>query len=187
MKSNKLVITVVIIAFSLLLIVFGVVKCTNNIKDSQKEYNKAVDLIIEKYQDFSTLIVEYNNTREQLINYVNNDFYFENFSAKNEEIRLFFIEYEDLMTRIETLGMIFEDNCSKIKNDTRVSDKCETYYKYYETVMNVYVSDTIVYNKQINDYNLWIKKSDQQLDLFETKFKDYIDINTDNIYLGKEN
>lgn len=187
MKRNKLVITVVIILFSLLLIVFGVVKCTNNIKDSKKEYNEAVDLIIEKYQDFSALIVEYNNTREQLISYVSNDFYFEKFSIKNEEIRLFFIDYENLMTRIETLGMVFKENCDKVKNDVRVSNSCASYYKYYETVMNIYVNDTTVYNKQINDYNLWINKNDQQLDLFETKFKDYIDINNDNIYLSKEN
>ena len=67
-------------------------------------------------------------------------------------------------------------------NDYDIENKCDMINYNYESIINAFVSISEKYNLKIEAYNDWIK-TDNKLKRYEAKYyKEYVDMNSDNIY-----
>ena len=70
--------------------------------------------------------------------------------------------------------------------DSKVNTKCVNYKSIYEQVVNYFISDINVYNKNVKEYNKEQNDNkDKMIEEYKTN-KKYIDYNNDKTYDGKE-
>ena len=80
-------------------------------------------------------------------------------------------------------------------SDQDANNKCNAYIINYEKTVNSFISDIEFFNNKIDEYNNWIISENEELDNEDkytkverykaTKYKEYIDINNDGTYLGR--
>ena len=157
---------------------------------------KIIDEIVDVYGVFKTKTEDFSNKRDDINDKIADYILFyndmpEGYEGIIENIK----EYETYVTEIEDSAIYLKDHC-KTQNysSTDANSKCNSYIINYEKTVNTFVGDIEFFNNKIKEYNEWIIEENKEMKENEKypelkqfvpeKYKDYIDIDNDNDYLG---
>ena len=187
-KRNRHLGIIILIGF--LLIVIGIISyIVINYNNDQAEVKKRMNIVLNTYDTFKTDVEKFNSIRDSIYNEVMQDMYYD--TLKNNDVRYkeLFSSYKESLEVIDKDYKKIEDKCINVLHPKAVvNNKCEAIVEGYEEVINTYVSDVERYNKNIKAYNKYVKENNSNdFNLEEIKLdRDYLDINGDREYLGKE-
>ena len=187
------------ITFILSGVIFAVTRSYKDDKQAKiDEENKIIDEIIDVYEAFKGKIEEFSNRRDTLYEeYAEFTTYYttmpDGYDAIIEKIK----NYEILVSEVEDAAAYLKDNCENpTYSSIDANTKCNSYVINLEKTINVFVLDVEYFNSKLKEYNEWIIEENKslkenekynELALYETfKYKDYIDVDNDGVYLGKE-
>lgn len=172
----------------------------NNYKQDKKNKQDAeaaiADEIKDVYQTFYEKEVDLSTYRDKLLNDVK-DFseFFTEMPDGYTKIISEVEQYETLIMEIEDISSYLNDKCNKRYSVLEANDKCGAYYKNLEKTINIFVGDMEFFNSKIKDFNEWTevenksliatKKYDKLSEYNIKKYTDYVDLNDDGTYLGR--
>ena len=186
------------IAFILSGIIFTLTRVyKNNKAQSIEEENIIAAEIKNIYESFKIKTEEFS-TKRDLINSDISEYvsYYtgieKNYNDMIEELK----EYENLVIEVEDSAVYLKKHClNESYSDQDANNKCNAYIINYEKTVNSFISDIEFFNSKIDEYNNWIISENEELDNEDkytkverykaTKYKEYIDINNDGTYLGR--
>lgn len=186
------------IAFILSGIIFTLTRVyKNNKAQSIEEENIIAAEIKNVYESFKIKTEEFS-TKRDLINSDISEYvsYYtgieKNYNDMIEELK----EYENLVIEVEDAAVYLKKHClNESYSDQDANNKCNAYIINYEKTVNSFISDIEFFNSKIDEYNNWIISENEELDDEDkyieverykaTKYKEYIDINNDGTYLGR--
>lgn len=186
------------IAFILSGIIFTLTRVyKNNKAQSIEEENIIATEIKNVYESFKIKTEEFS-TKRDLINSDISEYvsYYtgieKNYNDMIEELK----EYENLVIEVEDAAVYLKKHClNESYSDQDANNKCNAYIINYEKTVNSFISDIEFFNSKIDEYNNWIISENEELDDEDkyieverykaTKYKEYIDINNDGTYLGR--
>ena len=185
-NKTKILVIILITVFVIfcLLICFLII----GLKRDQKQTKGQMSKVIESYNTFSTEIDNFNDTRNQLYLDVFENTYYDTLSNNDANFKEMFANYEKVVDKVVNGALRLEKYCKNVYyTDSKVNTKCMEYGEVYEQVINAFVSDVKLYNKNITDYNKYQVENGGNLFLnsYVTK-KKYLDYNGDKKYQGKE-
>ncbi len=196
MKNKKKIIIIITVILSILIIIGGlgllVYKFYKGVINDRKVTENQVNLILDKYKTFKDNIVIINEKREVIYETIFKNNYYSQMQGKQDEWNNLLKEYEDALTKLDKDSKSLKKSCLNnklINNDVIIS--CDSFNSNYELIINSFVQDIELYNQNIESYNNWVDTNDSgkyvKMDKYESNnFKDYIDYNSDGIFLGKE-
>ncbi len=169
----------------------------NNKAQSIEEENIIAAEIKNVYESFKIKTEEFS-TKRDLINSDISEYvsYYtgieKNYNDMIEELK----EYENLVIEVEDAAVYLKKHClNESYSDQDANNKCNAYIINYEKTVNSFISDIEFFNSKIDEYNNWIISENEELDDEDkyieverykaTKYKEYIDINNDGTYLGR--
>ena len=169
----------------------------NNKAQSIEEENIIATEIKNVYESFKIKTEEFS-TKRDLINSDISEYvsYYtgieKNYNDMIEELK----EYENLVIEVEDAAVYLKKHClNESYSDQDANNKCNAYIINYEKTVNSFISDIEFFNNKIDEYNNWIISENEELDNEDkytkverykaTKYKEYIDINNDGTYLGR--
>ena len=169
----------------------------NNKAQSIEEENIIAAEIKNVYESFKIKTEEFS-TKRDLINSDISEYvsYYtgieKNYNDMIEELK----EYENLVIEVEDAAVYLKKHClNESYSDQDANNKCNAYIINYEKTVNSFISDIEFFNSKIYEYNNWIISENEELDDEDkyieverykaTKYKEYIDINNDGTYLGR--
>lgn len=182
-------------------IVSGIVfTLVNNFKqDRQKKIDEEkliADEIGNVYQTFYDKEKGLSTFRDGVIN----DFkefaiFFTTMPDKYDTMATKIDQYETSISEIEDISSYLKDKCTTRYSILEANDKCDAYYINLEKSINIFVADMELFNAKIDDYNKWTeeennsviatKKYDSLNKFAAKKYTEYVDLNNDGTYLGK--
>lgn len=186
------------IAFILSGIIFTLTRVyKNNKAQSIEEENIIAAEIKNVYESFKIKTEEFS-TKRDLINSDISEYvsYYtgieKNYNDMIEELK----EYENLVIEVEDSAVYLKKHClNESYSDQDANNKCNAYIINYEKTVNSFIRDIEFFNSKIDEYNNWIISENEELDNEDkytkverykaTKYKEYIDINNDGTYLGR--
>lgn len=182
---------VVIILISILFVGLGIF-CTYytiSLENERKEEQELKNTIEKDYDEFRTALEDFSNERTKVYKALEEINYLENIPDLYENIIKTFKSYEGKLDKIVSTGEKLKDNLlEKDFKNKDLANKKEAYITNYEQTNNYFVSDVKKFNSQIEIYNKMVEAdtsgSFKKLELFESKYKDLIDVNKDGIYSG---
>ena len=173
------------------MIAVGSISVVSGVKKEKEAMKKAMDTIVSDYDTFKKEIEKFSTERESIYNEVMNTPYysdvFKNYTSNVEKLKT----YEELVSEIDSSSKGLKENClNRRYNDQDVTNKCNAFVINYEQSMNYFVNDIERFNKRIDEYNEWSTTSNTdkkytKLEKYESKYKDYVDINNDKVFSGK--
>ena len=109
-------------------------------------------------------------------------------SSKQLNIKSKLSNYESLVDELENNAKKLSSLCEDVYYpDGNVNNKCFNYKSIYEQVVNFFLSDIEVYNKNVKEYNDYQTANNLTFLVKEYKSKKkYIDYNEDGVFDGKE-
>lgn len=178
---KKKVLIIIIIVLVLAAIVGTTIAVYMKIDKENKLKKETESNIVEKYTVFRKKVEEFTSERKVYSIQVESDMFKEtlgNYDKWVEEID----KYTKTLDDIEEESGYLKDNCvGKIYSNQEVKNKCEAFIIAYETAFNYYTKDLILYNKTLKEIT---KDEKTEYKEYELKY-DYVDINKDGKFLGK--
>ncbi len=180
-KKNILIIWgVIVILIVLLALIIIFIKKLN---EDKKEMENNEVLINSYYDNLKKEAEEYNQIRKEISLFIN-DFYYETVKEDYENQIESFKKYDDEILEITDIIKELDKKCKINYTKEIIQNKCNSYKKDYETMVNVFLNDINNYNKKLDGYN---KERGENLDLFKSStVLNYIDYDEDGIYLEKD-
>ena len=172
----------VIIVISIVTIVI------NKNKAKQDELNDKISIINDNYDKLKISVNTFNENRVNVYSNVLNNFYYEEVENNYNYWNEYFNNYEKSVLDMESIIASLDNVCIKKYYDKSIQNKCKKYKETYESVVNTFVTDINLYNKQLNEYNNWIKEEDikkELLSVYTSKLR-FTDYNNDKVYSGKQ-
>lgn len=182
----------IMILIGFLLIVIGIISyIIINYNSDQAEVRKRMETVRDSYEAFKTDVESFNSIRDNIYNSVITDnMYYQTLKDNDASFKELYKSYSDSLDKIDKDYMKVKDKCINVLHpEADVNNKCEAIVSSYEEVVNTYISDINSYNSLITSYNKWLSdtnSSDAKLEEIKLD-RDYIDINGDREYNGKEN
>ena len=176
-KSKK--IGIIFIILSLIIIAVAIIFAL--MINKEKTTRENIEIVKQKYTEFSVGVVENYNARSQLIEELG-QYSEETLEEKHKKFTTILTSFNASMVKINTVVDTLEDKCSYKYEDSQTNIFCENYQQLYESVNNAYVGYMKDYNDKITKYN---ENSMNKYELFELINKDYIDFNKDGNQDGK--
>ena len=185
MKSKKLVLIIMTISF-VLIIAGGVALFVVGLQADRKEvYNRIAD-VNNEFEEFSANTTIFENERDDLYNEVLTNMFYDTMKSQDKDVKERLSKYEKLVDIVTKNTKVLDKLCNNVYYpDSKVNTKCKNYKSIYEQVVNYFISDINVYNKNISDYNEEQTDDNNKLNKYKTN-KVYIDYNNDKSYDGKE-
>ena len=162
-----------------------------------KEESIIVDEIKDIYEAFKIKVEEFS-TKRDLINSDISEYvsYYTGIEENHDDMIEELKKYENLVAEVEDSAVYLKSHClNENYSDQDANNKCNAYIINYEKTVNSFVSDIEFFNSKIDEYNNWIIDENEELDDEEkykevdrykaSKYKEYIDINNDGFYLGR--
>ncbi len=204
----KLISFILGLTFIIAGITFSVTQVYKENRDKKRaEEILIIDEIVKDYETFNAKAEEFSEKRTD----INDDMssytsYYLNMFQNYDDMMKELEDYEALLKEVDESGSYLKNNCiSKTYSSADANHKCNTYIMNLEKSINSFVSDISFLNNKIDEYNEWIKTNKEEkiivterkkkvqktivyenLDTFSPKYyKDYVDINNDGTYLGK--
>lgn len=180
MKEKKaLIISIIILAFVVVAIMVGI-----KINSKNRELGERQENIESTYKELEINIKDYNGNREMISSKLDN-YYTDNLESDYDDFIKILNEQENIIDRIKLSTKDLGKNCGdRLYPRGDINKICNNYQDYYETVVNVFVSDFSEINTIINDYN---QANNKELEVYKAKnLVDYVDYNKDGKYLGRD-
>ena len=173
------------------LIIFGIILSFifNVIKD-QQEMNDRMNTIVTEYTKFEKNIDEINKTRKSLHEEFLDKVYYETLTQNDTAYKTKLTDYETQVAKISQSTKTIREYCKDgiYYSSSDVNNKCNSFKLGYEEMVNSFVDDINIYNKNITAYNKYLDDNGNtaslKLETYKTK-KTYIDYNNDGKYSGK--
>ena len=188
---KKKIIPIIVIIGAIIMIAVGTIIVVSGVKRDKEAVKKAMDSIVADYEVFKKKIETFSTQRESIYNEVMNTSYysdvFKNYNTNVEKLKT----YEGLISEIDKSSKGLKNNCiNKRYKDQDVTNKCNAFIINYEQSMNYFVNDITRFNSRIDEYNNWATtantdKKYTKLEKYESKYKEYVDINNDKVFSGK--
>lgn len=189
-EDNKKVVLLVLIGVVCLITGF-VLMFISSVKKDQKELNSRISTIVTSYKKFKNNLEKVNKERDDIHKEFLDTIYYETFQQNDTSYKNKLLAYEENITKLSKNNSKLKEYCNSgvYYSSTDANNKCRAFNLAYEEMINSFVDDISMYNKNINTYNKWLKdKGDTTsiiLEKYKTK-KTYIDFNQDGDYSGKE-
>ena len=168
----------------------------NKFQNAQEE-SIIADEIKDIYEAFKIKVEEFS-TKRDLINSDISEYvsYYTGIEENHDDMIEELKKYENLVAEVEDSAVYLKSHClNENYSDQDANNKCNAYIINYEKTVNSFVSDIEFFNSKIDEYNNWIIEENEELDEKEkykevdrykaSKYKEYIDINNDGFYLGR--
>ena len=182
----------IMILIGFLLIVIGIISyIVINYNDDQAEVKKRMEAVRDSYETFKTDVEAFNSIRDDIYtNVFTDDMYYQTLKDNDASFKELYKSYSESLDKIDKDYSGVKDKCINVLHpEADVNNKCEAIVSSYEEVVNTYISDVSSYNNLITSYNKWLSdtnSSDAKLEEIKLD-RDYLDINGDREYNGKEN
>ena len=182
---------VVVIILSILILVLGVF-CTYytiSLDSKRKDEEKVKEIINKDYEDFKSALEVFSKERNKIYEALSKIDYLENMPSLYNSLIASFKSYEEKLDNIVSIGdKLKEQLLDKEYKNKDLSNKKEAYITNYEQTYNYFVSDVKKFNSQLELYNKMVEadtsNSYKKLDLYESKYKELIDLNKDGVFSG---
>lgn len=186
MKGKKVAFILVVIAF-VMLISGGVTSFVFSLKEDRALTLERMVVVNDEFEDFSTSTTAFEAYRDELYNNVLGTLYYDSLGVDDVNIKNVLSNYEAMVDSLGKKAKSLDDLCADVYYpDSSVNSKCVNYKAIYEQIVNYFVGDISLYNKNIDSYNTYILGTGGTgvLAYYETD-KKYIDYNDDKTYDGK--
>lgn len=183
----------ILMALGLLLLVSGgILFVINGFKGEKEDLTRSMNIIVDDYETFRTKVEKFSNLRENIYNDVMNSQYYTdvytNYVMNIQKLK----EYESVVTEVDNASNSLKKSCiGKNFNDKDVINKCNAFIINYEQSINYFINDIARFNTRIKEYNTWLTTQGNtaskynSLNEYNSKYKDYVDVNSDKIFSGK--
>ena len=186
MKGKKL--AFILLAVSLVLIISGgVTSFLVSLKEDRELTLQRMVIVNDEFEEFSTSTTSFESYRDELYNNVLGTLYYDTLGGNDANIKNILSNYEAMVDSLEKKAKSLDNLCADVYYpDSSVNSKCNNYKSIYEQVVNCFVSDIELYNKNIDLYNNYMSSngSDSRLEYYKT-VKNYIDYNNDEVFDGR--
>ncbi len=174
----------------------------NNYKQDKKKKIDEEKLIADEignvYQTFYDKEKSLSTFRDEVINeFKSFSVFFTTMPDKYANIASKIENYEKNITEIEDISSYLKDKCTQRYSVLEANDKCDAYYINLEKSINIFIADMELFNSKIKEYNKWTetenssaiatKKYDKLEEFKVKKYTEYVDLNDDGTYLGRNN
>lgn len=187
MKSKN--IPIYMIGMAILMIFSGCVSSfIINLKNDKEEVLRRMGSVSETFEDFSTYVSLYEDERDSLYEKVLSSFYYDTMFSQDTLVKNKLTNYENIVDDIEKEKNLLDGLCNDVYYpEYSANNKCGNYKTIYEQVVNYFVSDIKFYNKNVDNYNNYVKNNNgtNLIAKYKTN-KKYIDYNKDGKFDGKE-
>lgn len=177
-----------IVGIGLFLIIIGTIfHFVFSLTEEKKEATERESLIIEKYAPFRSSVETFSAAREKLFASVMNNLFVEEVATSYETWVKEFQSYQNTVDAIEQNSKELKQFCvGQFYDQTDVNNKCEAFIISYETSINYFVKDVEALNTLLDTYQTKVIENEQiPVELWSTNYQ-FIDLNDDGKYLGKE-
>lgn len=181
---------IILIFLILIILLIGLFICFF-ILDLKRDKNETIlqmDVVVDAYNSFSLEVDNFNDIRNQLYLDIFENTYYETLSSNDKAFKEMFTNYEEEVDKVIDCSLKLEKLCKNIYYpDSKINTKCSDFGSVYEQIINAFVSDVTLYNKNIDSYNKY--QVDNNGDLFLNSYvtkKKFLDYNGDKKYEGKE-
>lgn len=186
MKKKKIIL---IISLLVALIFISIVSLfIISFKNDRKETLEKMDNINILYDDFKNRVDSFNTIREDIYANVLSNVYYDTLQVNYNVWINKFMNYEEFIDNIDKDFKNLKKSCDGVYYpELEINNKCQSFIIAYEEINNSFVSDIEVFNKNIGEYNVYMKEqnSNEVLKKYSTNRK-YIDYNHDKEYFGKD-
>ena len=156
-------------------------------KDREETYHRIYE-VNDSFEIFSTNTSMFEMMRDELYqNYLGN-IYFETMYQNHKKIEEGLSNYEHLVDELSKNVLSLKSLCENVYYpDGSVNSKCTNYKSIYEQVVNYFVSDIELYNKNIELYNEYEESRGTlfRIRKYQTN-KYFVDYNEDGLFDGCE-
>ena len=191
-KNKKGIITVLIILIILVALGLIIYNFYKGYKEDKAKTNELINNINNGYNDFVAGLNDINNKRETVYTNIFKETYYTDMQNNIDSWNTMIDEYSKTIASLDNSSKYLKDNCLNIKfYHSEINPKCASFVENYEMVINYYITDIEIYNKNIDSYNIWANENDEDsytiIDKFvNNNYTEYIDFNNDGVFLGKE-
>ena len=187
MNYKKIAYCLMTISF-VMIISGGVSSFLLGLKADKEETYKRINVVNDEFDVFSTNTTAFETFRDELYNSVLSSLYFDNMYKEDESIKNKLSNYENLVDELDKNTKKLDNLCNNIYYpEGDANTKCTNYKSIYEQVINYFVTDINLYNKNVDKYNKYQKSKNSNLVIHKYSTKRvYIDYNNDGKYDGKE-
>ena len=187
MNSRKICLGIMTLGF-ILIFSGGVSSFVLGLKQDKEEIYNRINEVNNSFETFSTNTSVFEGYRDELYGVVLNNVYFDTMYEQDKIVKNKLSNYENLVDELTKNTKNLDSLCNDVYYpDSKVNTKCNNYKSIYEQVVNYFVSDINVYNKNVDKYIEYQKNNNSNLKIEKYKTnKKYIDYNNDNEYDGKE-
>ncbi len=160
---------------------------TNIKKDKEATLGK-MNEVVSNYNLFDKSVDDFSEVRNLFYKY-KEDLYLETLSEKANDWNSFMDKYAESIKTVESKAKVLKEDCKAFYGDVNVNGKCITFKANYEAAHNYYISDVLLYNKLVDEYDKWNKEQGNKYpSVNKAKFavyEKYIDFDNDGEYFGK--
>lgn len=178
----------IFLAVSLVLLISGgVASFLVSLKEDRELTLQRMVVVNDEFEDFSTSTTAFETYRDELYNNVLGVLYYDTMGNDDANIKNVLSNYEAMVDSLGKKAKSLDELCADVYYpDSSVNSKCNNYKAIYEQVVNYFVGDVVLYNKNIDSYNNFISSNGgtNVLKYYESE-KDYIDYNGDKTFDGK--
>ncbi len=187
MNSRKVALGIMTLSF--ILIISGSVASfvVGLQRDREETYHRIFE-VNDSFEVFSTNTTMFEQFRDDLFqNYLGN-IYYDTMYQNHKEIEEKLSNYEHLVDELSKNVVGLNKLCDDVYYpDGEVNNKCKNYRSIYEQVVNYFVSDIQLYNKNIDLYNEYETNKGTMFRIrkYQTS-KYFVDYNADGLFDGCE-
>lgn len=178
----------ILLAISLVLVISGgVASFLVSLKEDREMMLQRMVVVNDQFEDFSTSTTSFESYRDELYNNVLGILYYDTLGGNDANIKNVLSNYEAMVDEMKKKAESLDGLCADVYYpDSSVNSKCNNYKAIYEQVVNFFVGDIELYNKNIDSYNNYMASNgnNSRLEYYKTT-KKYIDYNKDESYDGK--
>ena len=176
-----------ILTLSLVLIISGGFSSfLVGLRNDRRETLKRITVVNDEFEIFSTNTSIFENYRDDIYSDVLEGVVCNQLVASDKSIKNRLSNYENLVDELSKSTKELDKVCTDVYYpDSSANSKCSNYKSIYEQVVNYFISDINVYNKNVKLCNSMSTDNDTVLKNYKTD-KKYIDYNNDKKFDGKE-
>ena len=178
-------------------VLFTLVNNYKRERQIKKDEEKLIaDEIGNVYQTFYDKEKGLSTYRDELLNSVKEYIVFYTTMPKQyNEMITKLKKYEEYIVEVEDISSYLKDKCTQRYSVLEANDKCDAYYINLEKSINIFIGDIEYFNSRIKNYNEWTETENNSLIATEKydkleeykpkKYTEYVDLNDDGTYLGR--
>jgi len=183
--KKKLPIIILVIGFLLILLGVSLVVYDNLSNEKHKKI-ETEKRIVNNYETFKKKVELFDTKRTSYYDDVVVDLYIESVKDNYDEWISFLNEYTTTVDDVEKESSYLKEHCvNNYYSNKDIANKCDAFVIAYETVMNYYTKDIVSFNELIDSYRNEYDISNEEVLDYNMKYN-YIDINDDGKYIGKD-